>query len=715
MISPRQYEQRNSLRPQQAAPVAAAVSGVGEAAEGLLQVGNFMFDVRDEVNTGHAMAADVKYGQMLDDMLYNPETGYMFSQGADAIDRRKQVAEQIQAEKNKFLDGLSPGARAMAEQSMGARAGDLVNTVNRHAVAQSREYLNQQSEATIGLYAQQAILRPDEVSKSLAVINGQINERAAREGWSPERRQLELMTAQSGVHRGIAERLATASPMQAMDYVSANRDKFSGTDLADLEVKLAPAAKAERGRAAASSVLGGTGYVYSTRIEEGMGPKRPNRPAQPVIDTVGMAAEDVFGKGARVVITSGTEDEGNQHGSARHKTGNAADIAIYRPDGTRVKATDEDAKAFAMAAARRGAKGIGFGAEYMGGEHFHIDLVDHSSVGGAPVWASGAKGMSDQIAAAMGEFQGYAGGSIMDLYNIPDPEVREAALAEYSLFTGLQGKEYDAQVGAATNAAFQLIEQGQSVDNLSIEFRNMIGMEGMSKLRSYQEKVNSGETVRTDSATYIDLRRMAETDPNGFARVQLLDYVDRLSEGDLKKFADLQANGDRAARGESVNGPKLSTVRSDMKPFLDAAGIDDRKPDGMKKALMAEENYIRWFDAFIAQEKREPTAAERTEFMKQSILTTVRIDRDFRIGDMSGQAFEIQYDGRRVNSGDAVAVTNALPLSELSSGAADIYISGIKVPPVDVSDAISAFQQRYGQDPTSQELVQMLIASGAYQ
>lgn len=142
-------------------------------------------------------------------------------------------------------------------------------------------------------------------------------------------------------------------------------------------------------------------YEHNTTIEYQMGPARPNRPAQPILDVVGKTAEDVFGAGAKVIVTSGQEGPDKpQHGSNRHKTGNAADIKIVRPDGSVVKATDDDMAVFAKQAAANGATGIGFGAEYMGGQHIHVDLVKPGS-GQANVWASGAKAHAREITGAM--------------------------------------------------------------------------------------------------------------------------------------------------------------------------------------------------------------------------------------------------------------------------------------------------------------------------
>lgn len=154
-------------------------------------------------------------------------------------------------------------------------------------------------------------------------------------------------------------------------------------------------------------------YEHNTQIDFQLGPNRPNRPLQPVLDVIGKSVEDVFGQGAKVVVTSGQEDEGKQHGSNRHGTGHAADIAIYRPDGSRVKATDGDMAAFAKTAARNGATGIGFGAEYMGGEHIHVDLTTPGQ-GQGHTWASGAKAIAGDLTGIMSSRRAASGAADLD-------------------------------------------------------------------------------------------------------------------------------------------------------------------------------------------------------------------------------------------------------------------------------------------------------------
>lgn len=716
MRVPQQYEQQNRLQPQQTVRQVAPEADLSGLAKGVEALGQTFYNWQDELDTADGMAADVKYGEFLEQALYADGSGYMYSQGGDAVARRESVAKLIDEKRDSFLDGLTPGARAQAEKAIRLRATSTKSEVNRHAAGQGREYANQQTDAQIGLYMQQSITRPDEAESNLKAVEGYIYAQAEREGWAPEVTQLKVAAARSGVHRGIAERLAVASPMAALDYLNEKRGEFLGEDLAALEKSLAPAAKAEKGRIAGSAAAGATGYTYSTNVEYGMGPARPYKPNGAVVDVIGMAAEDAFGKGARVVVTSGQEGDKTQHGSNRHKTGNAADIAIYRPDGTKVKATDPDAKAFALAAAKRGAKGIGFGAEYMGGEHFHVDLIG-ADLGGGNTWATGGKAISGEFVGAMGEFAGFAGGGVEALLDIEDPEVRAAAIAEYNLREGVRVSKLEAQQSAATQAAFELIETGNSVDTLPLEFRQSLGMEGMNKLRSYQSSKANGEKVTTDPVTYMTLRRLAENDPEAFINTNVIGYLDKLSESDLKGIIDLQsAKMDERSKGvKSAQDASVSSMRSEMTPYLRAAGYDLNDKKGAAAQVKAEAAFMRWHDNYVAVNKAAPSAAERSDFMRRAITTEVTLDPTGFNNSVTGNNFAIEYNGKPVQLADGtVGRGGAFKLSDVESGSTSLALNSLTVPQAEIKAATAAYRSRYGVEPELQDIINMLIATGDY-
>lgn len=155
-----------------------------------------------------------------------------------------------------------------------------------------------------------------------------------------------------------------------------------------------------RSNAEAANLRREQGEGYSTEFTMQLGPARPYAPNQPVLDVIGWSVDQVLGEGSRVIVTSGQEGDKPQHGSNRHGTGNAADIQIVDPQGNVITANDPRMQEIARAAAANGALGIGFGSEYMGGDHMHIDLVPPGA-GQAHTWASGGEAMRGELSAIM--------------------------------------------------------------------------------------------------------------------------------------------------------------------------------------------------------------------------------------------------------------------------------------------------------------------------
>lgn len=137
--------------------------------------------------------------------------------------------------------------------------------------------------------------------------------------------------------------------------------------------------------------------VADVEIEFRMGPKRPNPPKKQLLSSVGLVAERALGPGSKVVITSGQEDKGEQHGSHRHGTGLSADVQFYDPEGRQVTYKDPRWLTIADTAAASGIEGIGYSsdASYMGGAHMHLDLVGDRPVNGrrgTNAWGGGPQG-----------------------------------------------------------------------------------------------------------------------------------------------------------------------------------------------------------------------------------------------------------------------------------------------------------------------------------
>lgn len=518
----------------------ASAGAVGNAMQSVGQQINLAgMQILDREATAAAKDADTAAADRIRALLYDPETGFANLRGADAVASRERVSVELDRIMETSLANLSGAARRKAEDSLRGRVERGKMTIDTHTSDQRAAWIDGARTARIESSYQDILVNLGVTNDEMLRIEGEVRGRAADMGWSSEQTELEVTKARSTVHMGVAERIAMVDPEGAAAYLQEHRDSMLGSDVVALEAKLIPLAKDAEGRRLGAAAAGGLpAYTYSTQIDYAMGPARPNKPQQPIIDVIGKSAEDVFGKGARVVVTSGEEDEGHRHGSNRHGTGLAADIQIIRPDGSVVKATDADMALFATAAAKNGALGLGFGAEYMGGNHIHVDLVTPGE-GQAHVWASGAKAMEVQLQAEMSERSGM---TMDDILNISDPRVRAAAMDEANLRLGLKAAEAKAVTANAANAAFALIEGGGSLSTLTVDQRVAIGEEGMSSLRTYEAKVNAKDPVDTDVARYAALRVQAVTDPAKFRAAAAAGFVadaDKLSPADRKALVDM--------------------------------------------------------------------------------------------------------------------------------------------------------------------------------
>lgn len=581
---------------QGAAPVrVTAPSGnpLSEMSKGVNAAADALFDVQDDFDTAAAKSADAAFTEKLNDLLYNDQTGYMFAKGGDAIGRREGISQQIDNLFEDSFQGMTGGARQKAETAMKARKESTRTAINRHAVSERNDYLTASSNARIQAAVNTAILDPSQIDAQLRLAYREVDETATREGWPPEVTAAEKDMKRDAAYSGSIMRIANVDAEAAMEALAANRDKMSAQSVVTLEGTLAPLAKEAKGRrlGAAAASGGVIAYDHGTTIDYAMGPRRPNAPDRPVLDVVGYSAERVFGAGARIVVTSGQEGGNPQHGSPRHKTGNAADIAIYRPDGSRVTVGDEDMQEFFREAARNGATGFGGGDGYMGGDTVHIDLVGKSK-GGGTAWAGLGDAMEGELenliaqrqAAIQSTEAGYDA-----ILAIKDPDIRASALREFELRRKAGAAQKKAAQDAASQATYEWVEGGGRIDDLPVETRVALAGDTMTAARLYEAKVVSGETIETDSATYVQLSQLMADDPAAFMKQDPMLWRPHLSDADFKRFADMQ-------RGMKMEGPatapSVSSMLSEADARLREAGITKtKKPERYAKF---QEALTRW-------------------------------------------------------------------------------------------------------------------------
>ena len=569
--------------------VGRAVEQLGSATVGVGEV------IHEREATALATERDVMVSDQLRDMLYNPETGFMSLNGQAAVNAEPQFMEKLDGMKATAMDGLNNTAKRKLEAQLEARLGRARQSADMHTMGERDNWLDGATAARIESAYQDSLVDPAATAAALATIESETRAKGVRLGWGQEELSGELDKAKSTVFVGQISRIASTDPVLAMQYLRENEGKMRPSDVATLELKLQPEIDLVIGnRIGAAAATGDLPYYnHNTSIEYDMGPARPNAPNKPVLDVIGKSVEDVLGVGARVVVTSGQEGDNPQHGSNRHKTGNAADVAIYRPDGTRVAASDPEMVRIAQAAADNGAKGVGFGIEYMGGQHIHIDLVV-AGKGQANTWGSGGAAIRDDIVTRIGNRDVSSTGGLESILNDPSLTERQrtAAIRSYERHRTLAEREKTEAEDANSKALFQKIEGGGSVDDLPVDVRQSLAGPVMAAARTYERSVSAGEVIQTDSQTYVDLTDQAVSDPAGFIAANPMLWRNDLDNADFEHFINMQAKMKAGTLDKEYKGPAPATLRSEAAVQLAGAGYEQKDNLGLYANI--ESQMIRW-------------------------------------------------------------------------------------------------------------------------
>lgn len=686
-------------------PVAtkASQTSLGALGEGLSDVGDMFSDWQDEVDTADAKAADAAYSDLIRQELYGDQTGYMYSQGGDAMNRRGSVSERIEAEQTRILEEMSPGARARAQSAMEARRQRALLSIDQHANGQRRTYLDTAAEARITSSIQDAIYSPDDVAQSIALADQEILDLADRNGWAPEVTALKRQEARTQIHAGIIGRLEAVNPIQALEYLRANRSQMTGTEVARLEGLLLPAVREYRGRQAGQlAALSGVSddYLAAIRQAESGGndsAQNPRSTATGRYQFIESTWNELMRRHPDLGLTAdGRFDPEQQERAIRAFTRENAET--LQRNG--ISPTNGNLYAAHFLGAGGAVSVLGADDASLVSSIVSAEVIDANpflegmTVADFKAWSS-RKGGGDAI--------GYSpnAGGIQSLLDISDPDERAAAISEYNLRVGISQRQAEASRQSAEDAAFQMIEAGGNINDLPLEYRQHIGREAMNSLRIYQERVASGQPVLTDDAFYVQLADLMSQSPEEFMRTDPMTWRDKLDDGDFQYFVKQRADLIAGRREAGADGPSISSLRTASSTALKAAGVDD---DPQVVATF-ERDLLRWSAAFAEREGRNPSALE-TNTRINEMLVPVVIDPKGLGNKQEGFAFQMDYDGRSYDPNDDV--TPAM----LRDGA--LTINDISVSNDMMETFAQGFEIRFGRAPTVQELIEGMIASGLY-
>lgn len=654
-------------RPSRGMAQIGSADAVGRAVEGLGgAVGGIGEAIFDRETTAQATERDTMVAAQIRDLLYNPDTGFTALRGQAAVSQQERVMAQIDALQSSALEGLNGTARRKLEESLTRRLEGARQSVQVHTLGARDEWLAGASAARVEGAFQDSLVNPGATEQALQIITDETRARGVREGWDADRTAIEVQSATSRVFAGQIERIAAADPVQAMEYLRQNESRMLPSDVVTLEAKLQPAVRERVGRA-----IGASAYERDGVTD----------PAQRALAALEASTGQSF------TINSAYRSPAENaavHGAdnSQHTHGNAFDIDV---SGMSI----EERQRLIVKAREAGFGGIGV---YENSLHFDVGDTrfwgpDYHA-GSLPEWAAEA------VQAPRGTTPDTIGMS--GLVNIEDPIEREAAMQEYDLRASIADGERKADLAAAQNAAFVLLESGGRVADIPLSVRQTLGEDAMTSLRAYERSIAAGVPVVTDPATYLSLRQQA-ADPAAFSNVNLMEYVDKLSPADFQEMVKLQTTPQTPP---AINVPSVATMMSEASARLRDAGIIESDAPALYANFQAQ--YVRWADA-NKTDAADPV--KRDAYVAQQLVPVV-LNRSGWNDEISGRQFEIAYEGDPFDPADDVDVAS------MKGGA--LSIRGRVVVDAVIDEAARYEFTRLGRPPTAREVVDSILLSGAY-
>lgn len=211
----------------------------------------------DEANAKTAATTFDKFGN---DLAFNPEKGYFAKLGKDAVDAYGDALSAAEKERDKLLDGMTPGARRMAEPVLAARVNALSESMSRHAQQQRRVWQVGVSEARAqALMADAANYYNDDrrFRQTVATLDQEALAQGELQGWGKEKVNAEQRKYRSEAWVQRIARMAIDQPVAALDLYRKNIDQVDGAQHAALEKLLKEQAYPVQSRELADRVMRG--------------------------------------------------------------------------------------------------------------------------------------------------------------------------------------------------------------------------------------------------------------------------------------------------------------------------------------------------------------------------------------------------------------------------------------------------------------------------
>lgn len=239
---------------------AAVGRGMQNLGQGISRLASSVAAVQELEDEARVREARNLYMQERDRLMYDPEIGYMHTQGKNALDQRTTFQENVRKLREKYAKGLSPKQQGLFSRSIEVLELDAQRSAMVHSGNELKSYVVKQSEAAASNFLNEAmrnIGNKDMYDKYVAASLNEIKNIAGLRGLSAEEIDKYQREFLSKATHDTALMMAQKDALAAERFIQENANRLTPQDKLAVEDKIANsvyAAKVEQGVAFA---LGG--------------------------------------------------------------------------------------------------------------------------------------------------------------------------------------------------------------------------------------------------------------------------------------------------------------------------------------------------------------------------------------------------------------------------------------------------------------------------
>lgn len=627
--------------------------GMQQAAQGMSRLAGSLQAVKDLEDETIARQSRNEYMRERDALMYDPEAGYMNTQGRNALDQRGVFSENMRKLREKYASKLTPSQQRIFSNAIETLELDASRSAMIHNGSELKKFVAQEGVAAAENFRVEALRNvnnPAMADKYLSAGLLELRELGRKQGLSPEVQDQMERTFISEARYNSALMIAEDDPIAGQEYYEKHKDQLNPDHLNNLKSTFMPLvideqAKREVSRyeeAVSSARRSGNVVTYTNT-----GAIRNQEVTERLSGNLTDAVVSVYGPGYRAQVYSGGQpgkgSGGRRTGSTRHDHGRAADVYIVDPNGKRL--TGDQLAPLAQYWLARGYGGVGI---EMRGGGIHLD--EHTdrartwnyvkqggryTAGQRAAIEAGLRGELPSITSRGGQSVAQEGGGaapqsggavdlISFLDTIRDPRVRDAAMKRIEASEKLRAAQAKAENELIKTQAFTAIDQGMSPDDLPVDVRSRLGRTEMDGLWEYHNKSASGERIVTDDVVLDQLRTLYAENPDAFAQEDLFQYKTVLSKSDWAKVSEWKRTALTDQRKAREEGFSITEAFGQSKVALKAIGIDDNKEDGAKRIALFQNALAMEMEAFKqSNDGRNPNQMEIQSMINRLLLPVV--------------------------------------------------------------------------------------------